>query len=203
MRNSSAAATSSASPTRLSACMDSLALSAAGLPAPTMWQHQQQQISALARLTSVQGSQPRAPPLSAPVMRAASGVRVRPGATQLTRMFLGAYVDAALSIRPARAEPVKGAEQQMSVAAVRATCAAPHPSLPPPRVASLTHDAGLGRRDRLVVGDAVPRHGRAAEDHGPTTRRHHALDGGPQDVEAAVQVEPQHLRHGGGGGQVG
>lgn len=67
MRNSSAAATSSASPTRLSACMASDALRAAGLD----------------------------------VMRAASGVLVSPGATQLTRMFLGAYVAAALSARPA------------------------------------------------------------------------------------------------------
>lgn len=35
------------------------------------------------------------------VMRSARGVRVRPGATQLTRTFLGAYVAAADNIRPA------------------------------------------------------------------------------------------------------
>mmetsp|Transcript_16535 Transcript_16535/g.35769 ORF Transcript_16535/g.35769 Transcript_16535/m.35769 type:complete len:226 (-) Transcript_16535:174-851(-) len=65
-KNSSAAATSSASPTRFNACIPSDAFRAAGLP----------------------------------VIRAAKGVFVRPGATQFTRMFLGAYVEAALRARP-------------------------------------------------------------------------------------------------------
>jgi hypothetical protein len=41
-------------------------------------------------------------------MGAASGVRVRPGATQLTRMFFGAYEAAALSARPAAARGRQG-----------------------------------------------------------------------------------------------
>lgn len=152
-RNSSAAATSSASPTRFSACIASDALSAwcvrgrravcvcmceqgvRGVLSPggRAWAcHKRGQrvwgLEARARPGWARGKlrQDAVPEQGAPidrhrsvptrgaaraagrgartaallVMRSASGVRVRPGATQLTRMPLGAYVAAADSIRP-------------------------------------------------------------------------------------------------------
>jgi len=70
-----------------------------------------------------------------------------------------------------------------------------------PQCQKRTLHARLCRRDRLVVGDAVPRDGRGAEGDGAAAGLlHHRLDGGAQDVEAAEEVGAEGLRGGEGGG---
>eukprot|EP00967_Tisochrysis_lutea_P035349 scaffold42308_cov19-Tisochrysis_lutea.AAC.1 len=62
----------------------------------------------------------------------------------------------------------------------------------------LTNDACLCSSNGLMVGDAMLGNSRGAESNRASTRGHHALHCGLQDVEAAVQVDLHHLRGTGG-----